>query len=333
MSRRADAVLFGFDFQVNAAIVLMLENIKELESLKLEGNYEDIELRLSNKKYILAQAKAVVNSSSDFSNVRKNLKKSLKSLSEGDKEINAEKLIFITNSPTPFNDDESRSAFWGPAHRSFDTLPPSAQKIVCEYLKGVENPLDTNKFCVQVIPFETDDAKEKYKYILQEINEFIETLNISGSGLGKKLMEIWHYDIFTNGTKRNSNIILSKKDIIWPILVIVTDAEKYDDEFVENFDEALYDEIIHQYKGVIDNHCERIEFFTKVLSDYNSYKCQQNTKGKISDFVKCTWKDYINEFSVDGIDPEIQEGLVKIILYSIVRRRISINNIKKGVNL
>jgi hypothetical protein len=28
--RRADAVLFGFDFQVNAAIVLMLEKIKEL---------------------------------------------------------------------------------------------------------------------------------------------------------------------------------------------------------------------------------------------------------------------------------------------------------------
>ena len=28
--KRADAVLFGFDFQVNAAIVLMLENIKEL---------------------------------------------------------------------------------------------------------------------------------------------------------------------------------------------------------------------------------------------------------------------------------------------------------------
>ena len=28
-SRRADAVLFGFDFQINAAIVLMLENIKD----------------------------------------------------------------------------------------------------------------------------------------------------------------------------------------------------------------------------------------------------------------------------------------------------------------
>ena len=77
MSRRANAVLFGFDFQVNAAIVLMLENIKDLKTLKLEGNCEDIELQLSDNKYILAQAKAVVNSSSDFSNVRKNLKKSL----------------------------------------------------------------------------------------------------------------------------------------------------------------------------------------------------------------------------------------------------------------
>lgn len=43
-SRRANAVIFGFDFQVNAAIVLMLENIEDLKSLRLEGNYEDIEL-------------------------------------------------------------------------------------------------------------------------------------------------------------------------------------------------------------------------------------------------------------------------------------------------
>ena len=43
-SRRANAVLFGFDFQVNAAIVLMIENIEDLKSLRLEGNIEDIEL-------------------------------------------------------------------------------------------------------------------------------------------------------------------------------------------------------------------------------------------------------------------------------------------------
>lgn len=53
-NRRADAVMFGFDFQVNAAIVLMLENIEYLEYLRLEGNNEDIELKLENDQYILA---------------------------------------------------------------------------------------------------------------------------------------------------------------------------------------------------------------------------------------------------------------------------------------
>lgn len=31
-SRRANAVVFGFDFQVNAAIVLMIENIEDCRS-------------------------------------------------------------------------------------------------------------------------------------------------------------------------------------------------------------------------------------------------------------------------------------------------------------
>lgn len=114
-NRRANAVLFGFDFQRNAAIVLMLENIKELRSVRLEGNEEDIELTLENGRKILAQAKAVEKSSSDFSHVRENLKKALISLSEGSQKADTQQLIFITNSPNPFNDTDSRSVFSGTA--------------------------------------------------------------------------------------------------------------------------------------------------------------------------------------------------------------------------
>ena len=114
-SRRADAVVFGFDFQVNAAIVLFLENIEEVEKICLEGNYEDIELELSSGKMILAQAKAVEKASSDFANVRKNLKKALTSLSEAGEKVDAKELIVITNSPNPFNDDKSRNVFYGHA--------------------------------------------------------------------------------------------------------------------------------------------------------------------------------------------------------------------------
>lgn len=37
-NRRADATFFGFDFQVNAAIVIMLENIVDLKILKIESS-------------------------------------------------------------------------------------------------------------------------------------------------------------------------------------------------------------------------------------------------------------------------------------------------------
>ena len=110
-NRRANSVIFGFDFQVNAAIVLMLENIKNLETLKLEGDYEDIELKLKNNKYVLAQAKAVEQSSKDFKNVRKNLKKALLTLSEGAQKVAAAQLILITNSPNPFNEKELNNMY------------------------------------------------------------------------------------------------------------------------------------------------------------------------------------------------------------------------------
>lgn len=76
-SRRANSVLFGFDFQVNAAIVLMLENMKEMDALRLESDLEDIEIFLSNGKSILAQAKAVEKSSSDFYECSSKFEKSI----------------------------------------------------------------------------------------------------------------------------------------------------------------------------------------------------------------------------------------------------------------
>lgn len=45
------------------------------------------------------------------------------------------------------------------------------------------------------------------------------------------------------------------------------------------------------------------------------------------------WRDYLLEFELDGMDEEIQKGLIQIILYRIVRNRIVIQNIKKGVKL
>ncbi|NMA74541.1 MAG: hypothetical protein GX963_10360 [Bacteroidales bacterium] len=330
---RADATLFGFDFQVNAAIVLMLDNIHELKSLRLESKYEDIDIELVSGKHILAQAKSVVNSSSDFRNVRKNLKKALASLSTGSKKIQIEKLILITNSPNPLKEEASRSIFYGSARRDFATLPPSSKKIITDYLLDVEQPLNLDKFQIRVIPFETDDEAERYKVIWQEINNFIGEINIDLPGLGKKLHKIWCHDIFKNGSKKNAGIEIFKKELIWPLIVIVTDVDRIDADFRERFDSVYYDEIVRRYRELIDYCCERLEFFTKILYDYNEYSHSYFGKDGCIQFTAEKWEDYSSEIEIDGLEDEIVEGLTKVIIYNIIRRRYDINRIKQGVSL
>ena len=244
-------------------------------------------------------------------------------------------MIFITNSPNPFNDTDSRSVFSGlPTRRSFSNLPPSAQQIVQKYLGDIDNPLDLQKFTVQVFPFETDDETERYKAVTQAVNDFIGSLNANVTyGLGKWLLQVWHDDIFINGTKGDASILLDKKDIIWPIIVYETDINRCDDNFFNQFDIGVYDEVVRLYGSTIDSCCERVEFFTKILYDYTQFPSTKKQMEKCQDFIDSTWENYKSEFSSGGIDEETLEALIKIVLYNVLRRRITIDKIRQGVNL
>lgn len=56
---------------------------------------------------------------------------------------------------------------------------------------------------------------------MEAISNFIPQLgNIS---IAKDILhKIWVNDVFRSGTKRSSDIKLSKKDIIWPVIVLIT---------------------------------------------------------------------------------------------------------------
>lgn len=333
-NRRASSVIFGFDFQVNSSIVLMLENIKLMDSLRLEGNKEDIEIKLNNGSLILAQAKAVVKSSSDFRNVIKNLKESLKSLSDGDrKSEKTSELIMITNSPNPLNDIKTSAIFSLNAHRSYDSLPDDLKMKIQNFVDEENIDLDLSKFKIQILPFETDDEIERYKFVKKAIEEFISDINIADLGISKKLMSIWQNEVFKNGSKEDVSIELSKRDIVWPMIVILIDPTKMDSEFAENFDEALFDEINNKYSYVIEVCSEKYEFFAKVLYDYNSFIYAGNNIEKTKYFVSSSWINYKDIFDDIDDSEEVKEGLIKIILNNIIKNRIKIDKIKSGVGL
>ena len=79
---------------------------------------------------------------------------------------------------------------------------------------------------------------------------------------------------------------MTKKDIIWPILVQITEIEQCDDSFLEQFDSGVYEELVNRYCEVINSHCEQCEFFIKILSDYNNFKTEKNQRKKINKYIE-----------------------------------------------
>ena len=193
--------------------------------------------------------------------------------------------------------------------------------------------MNVENFYIQIIPFETDDDLERYKIVRQRINDFIGELNLDIPGIANRLHGIWCNEIFKNGSKRDVSIVLSKKDIIWPIIVIATDIDRVDYDFKERFDTVQYEEMVHRYREIIDSCCERVEFFTKILFDFNLYKGTGVLKERTLNFVEEYWEKYIDEFDGNGIDPEILEALSKTVVYNVIRKRYDINKIKEGVSL
>ncbi len=196
--RNASASAFGWDFQTNSAILLMLENIKNVKSVRVEGEDEDIEITLQNQTKIYAQAKAV-EKPDDTSHVIDKLAKALETLSDAAKKGDGELFTYVTNSANPFNNQRTLSYFTGRTHLGFDELPNVAQKKIIEIIrKNGYSDLDIHKVDVRVIPFYGNDLKNRYKEIQACVNEFLSKVNVSVPGINSEIMEIWQKDLFQN---------------------------------------------------------------------------------------------------------------------------------------
>lgn len=332
MDRSATPVIFGFLFQANAAIVLMLENMKELKSIRLECN-EDIDIELIDGSYVLAQAKSVVKASTDFTHVKGNVNKAMESLSDGARKVNARELVYITNSPNPFNDDASKNLFYGNSIEKYENLPSSTKEIIDVYLSQLSVPLDKNKLVIRAFPFEGDDNRQRCKVVLDVISDFLGDMGLGGSGYRKQLHKVWEGMLYRSGSKLNKEIKLWKKDIIWPIIVCVTGQGNLDRNalYCTGLDDSEFEEINNRYREIIDYCSERFDLVAKVISDFTIAGIKD--RNAVSMFINDHWSDYTDDIEIDSVDEEIRSSLIKIIMYTILSKKYVINRIKKEANL
>ena len=336
-NRAASAVMLGFNFEINAAIVLMLENIDDLASIRTEGHFEDIDIKLNDGSWIFAQAKAVQMANSDFKNVRRNLEKSLTSLSEAEKKAKSpiKKLIMITNSINPLNSIPTMNIFYGHAHTDYSMMPDNAKKIIDEIIKKAKIDIDLSLFRIQVVPFVGDDYYERYKVVREVIKAFLGKLNVQNTNteqLTDDLLKVWHFEIMDNGSTKNEEITISKESIVWPLIALLTDVNN-SDSLRDEFEPGTYDEIITRYRQIINHKCEKFEFVTRILHDYRNYSFSGTEKERTNSFLAQEWQQYIQDFQLPDIEDELLEQIIKITIGSILNQKFAINRIKVGVGL
>ncbi|MCT4660803.1 MAG: hypothetical protein N4A40_03005 [Tissierellales bacterium] len=331
MGNNASASSFGWDFQTNAAIILAIQNIEELVEIKVEGDLEDIEIKLSDGNYIYSQAKSVVEFE-DYSNVLKKLKKALTTLNNAASCENSNELVYITNTPNPFNDKTSMTAFYGFTNKYYDEIPKVCKKKIDDYLDQLEElHIERENLKITVLPFHTNRPNERYKVINEQVTKFLSGLNNVLIGKADKVLDVWQSKMFFNSTVKQEKVNISKEELIWPIIVVHSELHESDEELV-CLDEGEIAEVIRYYKDLISYTSSKIEFTSKVITDFQMQKSSLGTD-KINKYIDLNWMKYQDNFNDGVIDGEILELLTRIILKKILIKRYLIDSIKKKVKL
>lgn len=335
-NRNNSTAMFGYDFQANAAIVIMLKNIKQLKSIRVEGKKEDIEICLDDDTRICAQAKAVYLANQDFSHVVEKFDKGMKSLQDayrhyGDK---IKQLIYVTNSSNPINEPYLRLLLSGETMHSYDELPTESQEKIQSVLTEGGYEIPTDKLYIHYIPFAAS-LEERYKTIKAAVNEFVSDIDGLGDmGIGKKLMERWQLELFQLSTIKETKVVFNKKQIIWPLILIAIE-NAWQSSFFQQFDEAVLKQARSKYGRLMVAHNEHWSYVTRLLSDYQNYLLSyRENKGKcIDDFISSSWVPYAEELAQAVPNPEIREAVAKIIMYNVLVSRFVINDTKEYVKL
>jgi len=351
----ASASAFGWQFQIIVGIILSLENIKNLNEVKIEGNTEDVELYLNDRKPVYVQVKSIQKKIYDVKDSTK-ITAAMNTLINTSNITNGgySELIYIANFRNPLNlDDALMQASWIPEMnktfiRTYESLPEKAKQFVQEriemaqrqleekYTSSIEN-FDLRRLRIGTILFGSDSQDaQQYSVLEGTIKYFFELVKLE-KVITKvdrvKNMLITHYlsNAGTQDTTEKKRRI-TKESLIWRIIFEIIDDVP--ESFFENAPAGTRGELETYENDFIKQQVERIEIINGIQKGLMRYAGGKLITSKICEkFVKEEWDKYLDIFPIDHEDKIIQEYGIKLIMTRIINGKRLIEKIEEGVNM
>lgn len=259
VNRNASASAFGWQFQINIAIYLMIKYFGKFKEMKIEGEKEDIEISLDNSKKIYAQAKSKQNiNDGDTSSYSTKLRKALESLSDVN-DNDSESLIYISNlEPNPLN--SGTNEFELVSFFKYNELSLASKEKIDIQLNQLQKNINRDKLIIAKVPFFGEDKETKQKYIIAKIENFLTFISSDLLPYKNRFLQMLESEALHNATQNNMKLKFKKEDVLWRLLILKLgdgNSIKFDESMEieeETFFEALdtYDRIINYKEADFD---------------------------------------------------------------------------------
>lgn len=330
-STQASATIFGFQFQINAAIYLMLKHFSDFDQIKIEGSQEDIELFLHDNKKIYAQAKSKEFPIKDNKGHSEKLKDALRTLSNVDDRGNYD-LMYISNlEENPLN--SGTKEFDGISFLKYDELKEESKKKIDNQISNENYNIDTSRLIIAKIPFYGDDWEQRHKEISKKMSEFVSDVSPSLSSFANRIITIWEEEFLHNASVKSPKITINKENVVWGLVVCklqLDDVKKYDEKL--EIEETNFLEAIDEYEKIIDIKSSTFLDYNKIISLYSQYKLKSDKSVSIYEFTQDNKDEIFNLIFPDKNKADIVlQACSKIIAKEIILRSKSIEEIKRGV--
>lgn len=224
--RSARSIIFGFDFQIDAAIYIFIDNISDIHLFVIEGKCEDIEMISKSGIKTAIQVKSYYSDKTIPS--YKKIKNAIMGFAETRKYQIDTNLVYCTNQYEKLIKYILKHEPTNVLILRWTDLPYEAQKVVDKYMLkynlGGEHAID-----LIIIPyFLSKDTNEKRAVIISKTEELLSILGLPVL-TASTLVNLWH-DYFQSSAETNEPI--DKKHFLTFIIldIIYNTIDKYDPE-------------------------------------------------------------------------------------------------------
>lgn len=352
--------VFGWEFQIISAIIISLNEIKDMSSVIVEGNTEDIELYFEKKEPEYIQAKAIQKTPTDKADSKKIIA-ALNTLINTSNVTHGKysKLMVIVNYQNPLNLGQSDiNAYWMPSmrglfEREYKVLPSSGKKYITNYLNKAKKSLEdggylstTNFFDYDRLSIATNlfsglkSDTQRYSVLIYTLRNFITNVCKLSSTFENcvenvKNMLITQYFDLAGRPKEERKVSISKKQLVWKIIICL--MHEPPEKFMNEMPIDVLEELEPYRDYFLSNQIKKIDNINKILSDFLKYSKankQINQNELIENFVTDNWENYKELFPVENeVTEDAEFWGIKYIILSVIYGSHMINKVKDSVNI